>query len=106
MVTGPNTSRLETLASRGTSARTVGVRTDPVRWPLSRTVAPAFTASSTQDSTRSAALESIIGPTPVEESIGSPHFRAAVAATNLSTTHWYTGRWTRTRCTLMHTCPA
>jgi hypothetical protein len=59
-----------------------------------------------QFSSRSAAPESITGPTTVSGSRGSPAFIALTPAMNLSSKAAAIGSCTRIRCTEMHDWPA
>lgn len=67
--------------------------------------APAFTASSTQVSTRLAASSLTSGPTSVAASAGSPVPCAATAATIFGTSRSYTEASAITRCTEMQDWP-
>ena len=64
-VTGPNTSRVETLASRGGLTMFDGTKVVLLTRPAPMSLAPAATASSVQPETRSASRGWISGPTPV-----------------------------------------
>ena len=93
------------MTSAGTSARTVGAYEAPSRLPPASSVAPAATASSTQDSTRLAASSLTSGPTSVASSDGSPVTCASTAATICGSSRSYTEASAITRCTEMQDWP-
>ncbi len=78
LTTGAKASSEQIIASRGTSARTVGPNHRPSASPRTSARAPDARASATQPSVRCTAFSSTIGPSSVSGSSGSPTFTRRV----------------------------
>src|SRR5438309_260957 len=76
-VIGPNTSRVEILASRGGLTMIAGTSVVLLTRPPPMSLAPAATASSVQAETRSTSRAWISGPISVSGESGSPTLNAA-----------------------------
>ena len=84
VTTGANASWQLTFMVGCTPVRTVGSKKEPFLFPPQRSSAPPSSASAIQDSILFAACSSIIGPTTVRSSIGSPTASDVVILTNFA----------------------
>src|SRR5262245_12910814 len=98
LTTGPKTSAHSNADSAGTSGRAVGASTPSRSSPPPTRRAPALTAVSTQDFTRSLACGVISGPTTVSGSDGSPVASADTAPASRVSTSSTTASCTYRRC--------